>query len=176
MLIRTKGPRQGYFPEPSKSILIVREHNKEAAQESFKDLGFTIVTGSRYFGGFIGEAPNQLSWIQEKNEDWVDSIKELAMVAECYGQAAYAGLHYGQEAYTGLQKSLQQEWQSLQCVTKRLGKEFRDIEKALQMEFLPALFSDDLTNDLPGQLVSLPVKKAGCIVIGLCFLYVLETV
>jgi hypothetical protein len=129
----------------------VREHNKEAAKESFKDLGFTVLTGSRYLGGFIGEAPEQLSWIQEKTEGWVDSVKELAMVAEQYPQAAYAGL----------QKYLQQEWQFLQGVTKRLGDEFRDIEKALQKDFLPALFGDDLANNIPGQLASTPVKKAG---------------
>jgi hypothetical protein len=70
-------------------ILIVREHNKDAAETAFKDLSFTIVTGSRYLKGFIGEATNQQLWIQEKTEAWVDSIKELAMVAERYPQAAY---------------------------------------------------------------------------------------
>jgi hypothetical protein len=97
------------------------------------------------------EAPKQLSWVQEKAEGWVDSVKELAMVAERYPQAAYAGL----------QKSLQQEWQFLQRVTEGLGDEFRDIEKALQKDFLPALFGDDLADDTPGRLASLPVKKAG---------------
>jgi hypothetical protein len=45
----------------------------------------------------------------------------------------------------------------LQRVTEGLGKEFRDIEKALPTEFLQALFADDI----PGRLASLPVKKAG---------------
>ncbi len=71
---------------------------------------------------------------------WVDSVKELAMVAERYPQAAYAGL----------QKSLQQGWQFLQRVTEGLGDEFRDIEKALQKEFLPALSGDDLAGNIPG--------------------------
>jgi hypothetical protein len=44
--LQEKGPCRGYFPEPSKSILILQEHNKEAAEESFKDFGFTVVTGS----------------------------------------------------------------------------------------------------------------------------------
>jgi hypothetical protein len=39
------GPEYGYFLEPSKSILAVREHSKEAAEAYFEDLGFTIVTG-----------------------------------------------------------------------------------------------------------------------------------
>jgi hypothetical protein len=149
--LQEKGPKRGCFPEPSKSILIVPEHNKDAAEIAFKDLGFTIVTGSRYLGGFIGEATDQQLWIQEKAEAWVDSIKELAMVAERYPQAAYAGL----------QKSLQQEWQFLQRVTEGLSKEFQDIEQALQWEFLPALFGDEIANGLPGLLAGLPVKKAG---------------
>ena len=130
----------------------MQEHSKEAAEIAFKDLGFTIVTGSRYLGGFIGEASDQLSWIKEKTKNWVAAIKELAMVAERYPQAAYAGL----------QKSLQQEWQFLQRVTSGLGDEFQDIKQALLQDFLPALFGNDLLADnVPGQLACLPVKKAG---------------
>jgi hypothetical protein len=44
--LQEKGPGRGYFPEPSKSILVVQEHNKEAAKIAFKDLGFTIITGT----------------------------------------------------------------------------------------------------------------------------------
>jgi hypothetical protein len=80
--LQEKGPRREYFPEPSKSILIVCEHNKDVVKIAFKDLGFTIVSGSCYLGGFIGKASDQQLWIQEKTEDWVASIKELAMVAE----------------------------------------------------------------------------------------------
>jgi hypothetical protein len=34
-------------------------------------------------------------------------------------------------------------------------REFRDIEQALEKDFLPALFGDDLADDIPGQLASL---------------------
>jgi hypothetical protein len=64
--LQEKGPRQGFFPEPSKSILFVSEHNRIAAKNTFKDLGFTVVTGSIYLRGFIQGASDQLSWIKEK--------------------------------------------------------------------------------------------------------------
>jgi hypothetical protein len=55
--LQEEGPKFGYFPEPSKIILNVKEHNQEAAEAYFIDLGFTIVTGSRYLIGFIGKDP-----------------------------------------------------------------------------------------------------------------------
>jgi hypothetical protein len=45
------GPAYGYFPEPSKSILIVRIHNRTRARSTFDHLGFKVQTGSRYLGG-----------------------------------------------------------------------------------------------------------------------------
>jgi hypothetical protein len=64
--LQVEGPKRGYIPVPSKSIIIVKEHDREVAKIYFKDLGFTVVAGSRYLGGFIGEEPDQQVWIQEK--------------------------------------------------------------------------------------------------------------
>jgi hypothetical protein len=93
------GPHYGYFPEPSKSILIVTQDNLEAATAAFADLDFKITTGYRYLGAFIGEKDARDTWIKEKVVNWIDAVTELASAAVKYPQAAY----------TGLQKSLQQE-------------------------------------------------------------------
>ena len=145
-----KGPKCGYFPEPSKSILVVQPHNVATAEKAFAELDFTVVTGSRYLGGFMGEASEQDTWVRGKTVDWVAAIRELSKVAERFPQAAYAGLS----------KSLQHEWQFLQRVTKGLSNEFRDVEKALHHDFLPALFGEEKVDDAIRQLSSLPVKKA----------------
>jgi hypothetical protein len=149
--LQEKGPRRGYFPEPSKSILVVQEHNKAAAEIAFKDLGFTIVTGTRYLGGFIRSADDQSDWVNSKTTDWSKAVGELSQVAARFPQSAYAGL----------QKSLQQEWQFLQRVTDGLGEEFRGIEEALSTKFLPALFGVAETDGTLRQLACLPVKKSG---------------
>jgi hypothetical protein len=149
--LQEKGPRRGYFPEPSKSILVVQEHNKAAAEIAFKDLGFTIVTGTRYLGGYIGSAEDQSEWVNSKTSDWTAAVGELSQVAERFPQSAYAGL----------QKSLQQEWQFLQRVTAGLGEEFRGVEDALTTKFLPALFGITETDNPLRQLACLPVKQSG---------------
>jgi hypothetical protein len=64
------GPAYGYFPEPSKSILIVRAHNRTRAKSSLDDLGFKVQTGSRYLGGYIGSKADGELWVQEKVTFW----------------------------------------------------------------------------------------------------------
>jgi hypothetical protein len=145
------GPSRGYFPEPSKSILVVLDHNKEKAESSFTDLNFEVTNGSRYLGGFIGDSAAQQTWIEKKTRDWAAAVNELALVAPRFPQAAYAGL----------QKSLQQEWQFLQRVTDGLGLEFSAIATALHYDFLPAIFGIDEASDTLRKMASLPVKFAG---------------
>jgi hypothetical protein len=142
----------GYFPEPDKSILIVKDHNNEQAKAYFEDLGFKVVRGSRYLGGFLGKASAQQTWVVKQTEKWADAVGELSMVAERYPQAAYAGLT----------RSLQQEWQFLQRVTDGLSLEFTEIEQALRSKFLPALFGNESAlDDTRRQLTCLPVKCTG---------------
>ncbi len=145
------GPPRGYFPEPSKSILIVQEHNKEKAEAYFNDFGFEVVTGGRYLGGFIGKKAAQRKWVEGKDQDWADGALELSKIVGRHPQAAYAGL----------QKSLQQEWQFLQRVTSGLSDEFAVVEKALAEKFLPSLFGNGEQCDTKRQLACLPVKHAG---------------
>jgi len=146
------GPRFGYFPEPSKCVLIVTEDKLARAQLVFADLGFKVVSGARYLGGFIGESASLQPWIAQKVSKWASDVDILATAARAYPQAAYAGL----------QKSLQQEWQFVQRVTRDVGSHFNPIVKALHGSFLPALFGDNLPEHDPiHTLAGLPVKQAG---------------
>jgi hypothetical protein len=95
------GPAYGYFPEPSKSILIVRAHNRTRAKSTFDNLGFKVQTGSRYLGGYIGSKADQELWVQEKVTFWTSAVTDLA----------FAALSHPQTAFAGLRKSLQHEWQ-----------------------------------------------------------------
>ncbi|WP_288993061.1 hypothetical protein, partial [uncultured Marinobacter sp.] len=147
------GQHYGYYPEPTKSILIVSHENLPAATAAFKDLEFTITTGNRYLGGFIGEKDTRDRWIQGKVALWSEGVTELASVADTYPQSAYAGL----------QKSLQQQWQFVQRVVDGIGENFTDVQKAITECFLPALFRDilDEKDDVRLLLCGLPVKHAG---------------
>ena len=149
--LKKLGPARGYFPEPSKSILVVREANLAAAQAALGDLGFRITTGNRYLGGFIGEAAPQEEWVREQTAAWAVAVTTLATVCKRYPQLAYAGL----------QKSLQQEWQFLQRVTDGISTEFQAVESSLKDDFLPALLGQSKVGEPLRDLLALPVKHAG---------------
>ena len=87
-----RGPAQGYFPEPTKSILVVADRNVPRAKEYFRGMGIKIVTGSQYLGRFIGERETEARWIKEKVEGWKESVRTLAGVAPKHPHSAYAGM------------------------------------------------------------------------------------
>jgi hypothetical protein len=108
------GAAYGYFPEPTKSILVVRAHNQFVAKSTFEDLQFKVTTGSP----FIGSQGNKEEWVREKVAFWSSAVTDLALAA----------LSHPQTAFAGLQKLLQHEWQFVQRVIDDIGDFFVDVE------------------------------------------------
>jgi hypothetical protein len=72
------GPHYEYYPEPTKSILIVPQHNLEAARITFADFNFKVTMGSRYLGSFMGKDDALHSWLLEKTKNWEEAVADLA--------------------------------------------------------------------------------------------------
>ena len=49
------GPARGYYPELTKSILVITPGNVAPVEEHFCGLGIRVVTGHLYLGGFLGD-------------------------------------------------------------------------------------------------------------------------
>ena len=69
-------------------------------------------------GGFIGEDEALNEWLMEKTKFWEEAVTDLTSVTQVFPQVAYSGLP----------KSLQQEWQFVQRVTKGIGPAFASME------------------------------------------------
>ena len=65
-LLVTMGLARGYFPEPTKSTLVVKPAMVECAKAHFDHMNFIVVTGTRYLSGFIGSRSNEPSHIRQK--------------------------------------------------------------------------------------------------------------
>ena len=58
-----QGPLRGYFPEPTKSVLVVYPWNVPREEAFFRGYKIQILTGSRYLGGLVGSNATQDCWL-----------------------------------------------------------------------------------------------------------------
>ena len=146
----SQGPRFGYYPEPHKSCLVVKESMIPLAQQLFGDLGIKITTSNRLLGGVIGDLSGCNAFVSDKVQGWIALIHTLSDIAVTQPQAAYS-------AYT---KSLQNEWTFLQRVTPDCQSLFLDLESAISKSFIPALFGQECST-IDRSLFSLPLRLGG---------------
>ena len=103
-----KGPTFGYFPEPSKSVLVVAECDIHKANRLFDDLGIKIhvCTSHHLLGRHVGSSIGRRKYVQGKVDSWAQYVTRLADIAR----------KQPQDAYAALTKSLMFEWKFLQRI------------------------------------------------------------
>ena len=144
------GPLFGYFPEPSKSSLIVKDTTLPSAEQSFNGSGVSIVQCGKYLGGVIGNRAGVESFVSSRVSNWSNYVSLLSSIAADQPQAAYIALT----------KSLQSEWIFLQRVTPDCGGLFNDLEHVLCTLFLPSLIGHPCGSH-DRFLYSLPIRMGG---------------
>jgi hypothetical protein len=145
-----RGPSYGYYPEPKKSYLVVKEKFKDVAEEIFGDLGVKIVTGQRFLGGYIGDIEAKQIHVQEKIANWCEQLSTLATIAA----------NQPQVAYSAFVKSIQHEWQFFHRVVPDIESAFEPLEVLIKTKLLPAIFGSHISHS-ERQLFSLPVRLGG---------------
>jgi len=148
--ILEKGPVRGYFPKPSKSILICNPAVRATVQAELGEFSFQYEDGYRHVGGFIGTQEAKTLWIQPQITQWTKGIECLAQVAPRFPQTAYAGLA----------KSIQLEWQYLQHIVQETGPMLAPIEDAIANTFLPALINEPKRKRLSAKAKQPPFPSA----------------
>ena len=85
------GPKFGYFPEGSKSWIVVRKNAKDRAQTIFDNTKIKITTDSkRHLGAVAGTANFQQNYMKEKINQWIQELRILSKIAWYEPQAAYS--------------------------------------------------------------------------------------
>lgn len=145
------GPKIGYFPEPSKSLLIVSPEQVEAAEQYFSEEKFEVITGARYLGGFLGRRVDAELYLLNKVEEWIEGARAMTKVAWREPQAAFSG-------YT---RSLQCEWEYVMRVIPDCAKLFNPLADVIKHELIPALFGFEAVPKWLSDVAGLPVKWGG---------------
>ena len=144
------GPCYGYFAEPSKSIIVVKEEQFREAQDVFADLQVEVVLVGRFLGSCIGNDEGIRQYVQGKVDLWVGGAEQLAEVARAYPQSAYCAFTH----------SLSCEWSYLQRVIEGYDEEYFHLCDAIQHVFTPAVLGRQVL-EREHELFTLPVKLGG---------------
>ena len=79
-LLPRQGLGQGYPPDPTKSVLIIRPDNIEAGKEFRERHGFRVCTGACYLGGYIGDNKYKHDWLRDRTLTWDNNINTISEI------------------------------------------------------------------------------------------------
>eukprot|EP00794_Sanderia_malayensis_P005044 gene5044-biopygen4106 len=90
------GPKLGYFPNATKSWLVIKLDVEQEAREIFDGTDIQITTeGRKYLGGFIGSKEGKDSYVSSLVSSWCDQLKVLSRIAKSEPQSAYSAFVSG---------------------------------------------------------------------------------
>ena len=121
-----RGPLYGYFMQPKKCILVVKEGREEAVAMS---------SGTRHLGAVLGSPADKLKFVDEKVKNWIQEIEILS--------------------YAAFTHCLQAKWNFLSRTLPGVGALLIDVEEAIRQKFIPSLIKSEISDDLR-KLLALP--------------------
>ena len=168
------GPDYGYYPNASKTWLIVKEANLEEATALFQGTGVSItVDGRRHLGAAIGTHSFVENYVQRKVSGWIfllaicanailpithdyTLIERLSSIATTQPHAAYAAFTHG----------LTSKWTYLARTIPDIEDLLQPLEDAIRQQFLPSLTGQVAFGDAARDLMALLVRLGGLGVIN----------
>ena len=150
-LIVSNGKFLGYFANPGKSWLIVKEQYLVEAEHIFAGAGINVTSeGRKHLGASIGSEAFKTAFVTKKVQKWVEEVNKLAEVALTEPHVAYAAYTHGlQHKFTYLMRTI---------------PDIRDLLKPLDDAITNQLIKNLLNRDcseLERSIFALPVKLGG---------------
>ena len=150
--LRTEGPKFGYYPNPNKTWIVVKEGCYEKAVDSFSNTGIQISrSGREHLGSAIGDQDFTNELVGAKVRAWSEEISQLSIFAESQPQAAYSALTHG----------LSSKWNYLMRTTAIDPCLLQPLEDVIRYKFLPAITGKGAFSDTERALLALPVRLGG---------------
>ena len=145
------GPNYGYFPNPTKTVLIVKPDTHERATEIFGDSGVIITSdGQRQLGAALGSEDFRTEYVTKKVKGWIEEVKTLAKAAESDPHSAYAAFTYG----------MVHKWGFFQRTIPAPPSLYQPLEDVLKVLFIPKITGRGIS-DLERSLLALPCRLGG---------------
>ena len=147
-----KGPLFGYYAEPSKSWLIVKESKFDEAQACFEGTGVNItVLGKKHLGAAIGSPSYKSDFVSKLVEKWVVEIETLSDIAKFDPHAAY----------TAFTSCIRHRYTFYLRTIPDIAELLKPLEDAIVHRLIPALTEGRQVTKDERTLLSLPPRLGG---------------
>ena len=146
------GPDFGYFVNPSKTSLIVKEHHLAEATKHFQNTNICITTeGKQHLGAALGTESFIHAYVGRKVQQWIEEVKHLSAIAHTQPHAAYSAFIRG----------LSSKWTYISRMIPDIQEVLQPLEDAIHCSFIPTLTGRPPPNDLERNLFELPCRLGG---------------
>lgn len=150
--ITSIGPHFGYFPQPKKSWLIVKDELLDVAKELFRETNIQISKdGERHLGAVIGSEDFKKQYCEQMIKKWSDELTLLTEIAVTQPQAAY----------TCFVSGYQHRFSYFIRTIPKMEEYLQPIEDIIRHQFIPAITGGKVVNDLERSSLSLPPNMGG---------------
>jgi hypothetical protein len=149
--IVSDGPAYGYYANPIKTKLVIKEHMLDEAKQIFNGTGICITVGSRDLGAAIGSASFVNKYVEDKVQSWAKELEMLAQIAQASPQAAHSAFVHG----------MRHKWTFLQRTLPNISEKFQPLEDIIRAKFIPSLLGGQQVNDDLREWMALSGKNGG---------------
>ena len=145
------GPDFGYFPNASKTVLIVKPEHLAAAESIFANTNIQITAQSqRHLGAALGTRSFTGAYVSQKVATWTAEVTALASVASTRPHAAYCAFAHGMIG----------RWMYVMRIIPDISPLFKPLEDAIYLKLLPS-FTGHSCSTSERELLSLPCRLGG---------------
>ena len=146
------GPKFGYFPKPSKTVLIVKPEFQRIATEVFENTNIKVtISGERHLGAVIGSEIYRRKYVEEMINKWKEELLLLSKIAEIQPQAAYSAYIHG----------FKSKYNYFNRTIPTMHNHLNVLEDVLRNHFIPAIIGESSISDHLRQLLALPIRLGG---------------
>ena len=150
--ISSLGPPFGYFPNASKTWLVVKEQYLKHAQILFANTCVNVTTDGRpHLGAAIGSSSYIAQYVSSKISIWVQELHLLSSFANTQPHAAYSAFTHG----------LISKWLFIARTIPDVDDLFQPLEECIRHTFIPPVTGRSPPGDLERDLLALPTRIGG---------------
>ena len=151
-LLNQIGPSFGYYPNASKTHLIVKPSYLSSAEELFSGSSVIISDrGHKYLGSAIGTTSFVEAYVNEKVKNWEKELLLLSSFAESQPHSTFAVFTHG----------LYSKWNYIFRTVPNMSNLLKPLENIISSKFIPSLTGQGVPSHLERDLFTLPARLGG---------------